>query len=332
VDGIAYTTPARNQELPRLCGSCWAHAATGALSDRFKIAFRASVPDIILAPQVLLNLSPLFSPHPGTCESGNPNVAYEFIYQHGITDESCAPYEGTMMATYGEHLNASMRMCRTCTWDGSCHFTMAGARYKVLEHGKVQGMRAIQAEIWARGPVACAIQTGGTSFNTYDGRPEVMESLNHTDATNHVIALVGWGETAEGIPYWIGRNSFGTQWGENGFFKMRRGRNDFDVETWCAWAVPAVPTAPIAPMPSVEVELPVASKLTATTAVAHPALSTPGSSRSEVLVPWQIKAWSVCIGVLSLLGFYGSYSLGYRRGVHAPETLADVSAAFYIRA
>ena len=50
VDGTNYLTNIRNQHLPTYCGSCWAHAATSALSDRIKIARKAAWPDVNIAP------------------------------------------------------------------------------------------------------------------------------------------------------------------------------------------------------------------------------------------------------------------------------------------
>lgn len=59
---------------------------------------------------------------------------------------------------------------------------------------------------------------------------------------DHEISLVGWGEkllkNGSTIKYWIGRNSWGSKWGEFGFFKMLRGENYLGIEDNCAWAIP----------------------------------------------------------------------------------------------
>ena len=60
------------------------------------------------------------------------------------------------------------------------------------------------------------------------------------DGITHDIELVGWGvsESAK-IPYWIGKNSFGTRWGLDGFFLIKRGANTLNIEEVCHWAVPS---------------------------------------------------------------------------------------------
>jgi cathepsin X len=49
-DGTNFLTNIRNQHIPQYCGSCWAHAATSAFSDRIKIARNAQWPDVNISP------------------------------------------------------------------------------------------------------------------------------------------------------------------------------------------------------------------------------------------------------------------------------------------
>jgi C1A family cysteine protease len=53
--------------------------------------------------------------------------------------------------------------------------------------------------------------------------PNVCKTKN----TDHVVVIGGWGvDAATGLKYWVGRNSYGTQWGEGaggGWFRLQRG-------------------------------------------------------------------------------------------------------------
>ena len=62
--------------------------------------------------------------------------------------------------------------------------------------------------------------------------------------TDHVVVIAGWGlDPVSHMPYWVGRNSYGTRWGEGaggGWFRLRRGANTLGLEAnRCSWAVPA---------------------------------------------------------------------------------------------
>jgi hypothetical protein len=56
-----------------------------------------------------------------------------------------------------------------------------------------------------------------------------MPDSAHGQYADHALVLIGWGEQA-GVPYWIGKNSWGTAWGDYGYFKIRRGVNSCLVE------------------------------------------------------------------------------------------------------
>lgn len=59
-----------------------------------------------------------------------------------------------------------------------------------------------------------------------------MESKMAQESLDHTIFLIGWGhDDKTNTPYWIVRNSYGTKWGEFGDFRVRRGHNDFGIES-----------------------------------------------------------------------------------------------------
>jgi cathepsin C len=50
------------------------------------------------------------------------------------------------------------------------------------------------------------------------------------EKVEHSITLVGYGEE-NGIKYWIGMNTWGSSWGEEGFFRILRGENECSIES-----------------------------------------------------------------------------------------------------
>ena len=102
-------------------------------------------------------------------------------------------------------------------------------KWQVSQYGTVRGADRMKAEIYARGPISCGIMVND-AFEKYTGgifsHPTLIPMLNHE------ISIVGFGlDQASGLEYWIGRNSWGTYWGESGFFRIEMHRDNLGVET-----------------------------------------------------------------------------------------------------
>jgi len=173
----------------------------------------------------------------GSCWGGSDLLAYEYIHTNGITDESCMPYEGVDASNWGEDA-AIARMCRVCDRFGKCSYTNATTMVNVSKYGSVLGEEDMMAEILHRGPIACSLYAHSESFENYHGG--IIQDRTKYPGTTHVVALVGWGIQG-GVKFWVGRNSFGSVWGEGyGFFRLERGVNSLNIEqNACNWAVPS---------------------------------------------------------------------------------------------
>jgi cathepsin X len=89
-------------------------------------------------------------------------------------------------------------------------------------------------EIYQRGPIACGIAVPDALENYTSG---VFEDTTGDKNIVHDISIVGYG-VENGTKYWTVRNSWGEQFGEQGFVRVVRGKNNIAIETDCAWATP----------------------------------------------------------------------------------------------
>jgi len=107
----------------------------------------------------------------------------------------------------------------------------------IAEYGTYSlDVHAIQAEIFARGPVAAAVN--GKPLHDYEGG--VYSDANPEDKeTHHIVSIVGWGyDNNTDRQYWIVRNSWGEYWGEMGYCRIQIGDNILGIESAITWAIP----------------------------------------------------------------------------------------------
>lgn len=228
----SFATINRNQHIPNYCGSCWAHAATSALSDRINMLQKGRTPFVQLAPQVLVNCVQNGS---HGCAGGNTATAFEYIAEHGIPDETCQNYEAKGLAL---QQCKPINVCKNCSplpWKG-CSAVENPPLWFVEEHGQVLGEKNIMAEIVARGPVTCTIGCPQT-LEEYTGG--IYRDTTGDKSPDHDIEVAGFGTSEDGTPYWLVRNSWGVYWGEQGWFRIVRGEDNLGIESQqCSWAVP----------------------------------------------------------------------------------------------
>ncbi|CEM01908.1 unnamed protein product [Vitrella brassicaformis CCMP3155] len=109
-----------------------------------------------------------------------------------------------------------------------------------------QVMRQMQMELISRGPFFVAFEVYPDFFEYFTEVPDGVYSRDDVSGDSPVgsqsAVLVGWDEE-DGTLYWLLRNSWGTSFAANGYFKMERGRNVCRVEEWGIYAAVVVPAA-----------------------------------------------------------------------------------------
>lgn len=167
------------------------------------------------------------------CHGGSISGANDWIARNNVTDETCSPYQA-----YG-HDNgvgcSAQIKCKNCMPSKGCWAQDNAKIYGIEEHGEVAGETAMMQEILNRGPIGCGIAANDYLRYNYTGG--IYVNTTTAGYSNHAVSVVGWG-VENGTKYWIIRNSWGSYWGEKGYFRLVRGINSINIESECSWAVP----------------------------------------------------------------------------------------------
>ena len=176
----------------------------------------------------------------GSCNGGDPAEVFEYAMDNGLVHSSCMNY---IAQNEYDNICQAIDICRDCTGPApaagesgieNC-IAVEDTRYYVSEYWHVKGADQMKADLQT-GPLSCAIEAT-EAFDAYDGTYIYSEDVG-TPQLNHAIQVAGYGKTEDGQEYWIGRNSWGTYWGDWGFFYMNMHTDNLGIETDCLAGTP----------------------------------------------------------------------------------------------
>jgi len=190
VNGISYVSPVKNQGS---CGSCWAFATTAGTESQVTIA-TGGLP-IDLAEQILVSCSGA-----GSCSGGSSATASNYIRDVGIPLESCFPYTATN--------NLCSNAC--ANWQDNTY------RIKGWHRASTTTITAddIKNALYAYGPIVATMYVY-EDFPSY--RSGVYSYVTGSYLGAHAVLVVGYDDTQQAF---IVKNSWGTGWGEDGYFMI----------------------------------------------------------------------------------------------------------------
>lgn len=198
------------------CGNCWAMASSSTLADRMCISTNGAI-DVSLSPQFMVNCLA----NQSGCQGGDAkNPTWRDLIDIGTVPESCLPFHGKD---------------ETCT--GRCgdgtqmpKYTKAKNLYSPWGETDKARVEAIQREIMEHGSVYASfwVFSDWQKHKTWQ-KPIYHRSMTATLKGGHAVRIIGWG-TENGEDYWLIANSHGTDFREGGFYKMRRGINECNIE------------------------------------------------------------------------------------------------------
>jgi cathepsin B len=178
------------------------------------------------------------------CTGNTLENVWEFLYKFGTVEKSCVDYEISkvdeekILPICSEMTGLKLDMCGNYIYDEQnlkeegipSRFFRSIACYQVPGTEKQGGSDLnIMSDIYINGPVTSGFVIYPDFYvqewteDIYEANPD-QESLG-----GHAVNIIGWGEQ-DGKKFWWIENTWGKDWGANGYFKMIRGVNNCGIE------------------------------------------------------------------------------------------------------
>lgn len=199
-----FTVPIKDQDS---CGSCYAFSATFSLAKRMCL-FDRKYTSLDLSPQDLISCDS----QNNKCHGALLSKIWDYLEKDGVAAESCIPYSSYIDSDQIEHYP---KCTKTCS-----NFDLSYTRY-TAEKGtlkRINNDTSTRLEILLYGPVS-TFMTAYDDLYLYGGG--IYKPTSMIKGGGHAVSLIGWGYDSQSkSQYWIVANSWGANWGENGYFKI----------------------------------------------------------------------------------------------------------------
>jgi len=196
-EGI-YTTKVKDQGY---CGACWAFAVAQQLeSDGVRLGLYDL--DVQLSPQQIISCDT----EAVGCSGGWTESAYNYVAEAGLSYESQYPFSAYME----KEMTEDSAKCLPNSIKGV--ISVAGYYSLVSEDDMVEYVKST-------GPLSICVDS--TEWNTYV--KGIVKSCPQN--ANHCVQAVGVTTSNDGTGYWKVRNSWGTEWGEDGYIRLAVGQD-----------------------------------------------------------------------------------------------------------
>jgi cysteine peptidase B len=185
-------TPVYNQGQ---CGSCWAFSVTENIESQWFLAGN-TLESLAMQQIVSCDTSD------DGCGGGDPPTAYQYVISAGgLEYYSDYPYTGE---------------------DGTCQFNKADVDAVLSNWQYVtqsEDENAMQSFLVSNGPLSVCVDA--ESWQNYNSGIITAED-NCGTSLDHCVMITGYG-SQESMTFWWVRNSWGTDWGEEGYLQVQMG-------------------------------------------------------------------------------------------------------------
>ena len=178
------------------CGACWAFSSSEAVESAWAIKYNQLYN---LSQQELIDCSTTYGNQ--GCHGGSMNAAFQYIIENGLCTNLSYPYIAS---------------------EQSCQQSNCKSIVNITEYQNIMpNSEKILQKATYQQPVSVAIQANKRSFQLY--KSGIYSDLNCGTQLDHGVLVIGYGyDPNYNMKYWIIKNSWGTNWGENGYIRIQK--------------------------------------------------------------------------------------------------------------